>query len=120
MPGINDLPECQPDLTITDMTVIGPKADKRDEYIKWRSLASLDSVQSGIQNLFPTHSTGRVADFTVSEGSFGAPIGSNNQAETLDGIVDISFLEYINADQTIELFTNLLRPPRARRRCTTP
>ena len=46
--------------------------------------------------------------------------GSNNQAKTRDGIVDISFLEYINADQTIELFTNLLRPPRARRRCTTP
>ena len=31
--------------------------------------------------------------------------GSNNQAKTRDGIVDISFLEYINADQTIELFT---------------
>ena len=109
MSGINDLPECEPDMTITDMTIIGPKADKRDEYIKWRSLASLDSVQSGIQNLFPTHSTGRVADFTVSEGSFGAPIGSDNQAETLDGIVDVSFLEYPNAEKTIELFANLLQ-----------
>jgi hypothetical protein len=109
MSGINDLPECEPDMTITDMTIIGPKADKRDEYIKWRSLASLDSVQSGIQNLFPTHSTGKVADFTVSEGSFGAPIGSDNQAETLDGIVDVSFLEYPNAEKTIELFANLLQ-----------
>lgn len=62
MPGINDLPECQPDMTITDMTitdmtVVGPKTDERDEYIKWRTLASLDSIQFGIQNLFPSHST---------------------------------------------------------------
>ena len=107
MPGVNDLAECQPDMTITDMTIVTPKANKRREYMKWRSLASLDSVQSGILNLFPTHSTGKIADFTVSEGSFDAPIFSNNQAETRDGIIDISFLQYPNSERTLELFANL-------------
>ena len=48
MPGINDLPECQPDMTITDMTIVGPKADKRDEYIKWMDLMDLLIVKTTV------------------------------------------------------------------------
>jgi hypothetical protein len=94
-------------MTITDMTVVGPKKDMRKEYAKWRSLASIDSVQSGIQNLYPTHSTGRIADFTVSEGAFDAPIFSNNQAEVLDGILETTFLQYPNSTQALDLVANL-------------
>ena len=107
MPGINDLAECQTSQRITDMTIVGPKADKQREYIKWRSLNSLDSIPTGIQNLFPTHSTGKVANFVISEASVDAPIFSNNQAEVLDGIIDISFFQYPNATRTIDLIANL-------------
>merc|ERR1711971_829670 len=106
MPGVNDLEECQPRETIQDLTVVGPRISKWKEYAKYRSLLSLDSITSEIKNLYPEFSTGNVADFVNIEGAYdGAPIGTNNQPSTLEGVVDVTFLEYQNIPKTIEMFS---------------
>ena len=105
IPGVNDLEECKPRETIQDLTVAGPKISHWKEYSKYRSLLSLDSIQSQIKALYPQFSTGNIADFTFLEGAYnGAAIGTNNQPSTLEGVVDVTFLEYPNRVQNIELF----------------
>merc|ERR1712088_940525 len=102
----NDLQECKPRETIQDLTLVGPRISKWKEYAKYRSLLSLDSITSEIKNLYPEYSTGNVVDFTNIEGAYnGAPIGSNNQPSTLEGVVDATFLEYKNIPKTIEMFS---------------
>ena len=106
IPGVNDLEECKPRETIVDLTLVGPRINKWKEYAKYRSLLSLDSITSEIKNTYPEYSTGNVADFTNIEGAYnGAPIGTNNQPSTLEGVVDVTFLEYQNAPKTIEMFS---------------
>merc|ERR1719220_168714 len=106
IPGVNDLEECQPRQTIQDLTIVGPRIGKWKEYAKYRSLLSLDSITSEIKNLYPKYSTGKVADFVNIEGAYnGAPIGTNNQPSTLEGVVDATFLEYQNIPKTIEMFS---------------
>merc|ERR1712226_219319 len=106
IPGVNDLEECKPRETIQDITFVGPRISKWKEYAKYRSLLSLDSITSEIKNTYPEYSTGNVADFTNIEGAYnGAPIGTNNQPSTLEGVVDVTFLEYQNAPKTIEMFS---------------
>merc|ERR1711994_208231 len=105
IPGVNDLEECQPRQTIQDLTIVGPRIGKWKEYAKYRSLLSLDSITSEIKNLYPNYSTGKIADFVNIEGAYdGAPIGTNNQPSTLEEVVDVTFLEYPNKVQNIELF----------------
>merc|ERR1711994_480032 len=105
IPGVNDLEECQPRQTIQDLTIAGPKISHWKQYSKYRSLLSLDSIQSEIKALYPEFSTGNIADFTFLEGAYnGAAIGTNNQPSTLEGVVDVTFLEYPNKVQNIELF----------------
>merc|ERR1711936_1030710 len=105
IPGVNDLEECQPRQTIQDLTIAGPKISHWKQYSKYRSLLSLDSIQSQIKALYPKFSTGNIADFTFLEGAYnGAAIGTNNQPDTLEGVVDVTFLEYPNKVQNIELF----------------
>ena len=66
--------ECQGRETIQDTTVVGPKVDK------YRSLLSLDSIQTQVRGTFLEISTGNIADFAFLEGAFdGAPFRSNNQ-----------------------------------------
>merc|ERR1712226_620089 len=104
IPGVNDREECQPRETMQDLTVAGPKISHWKEYSKYRSLLSLDSIQSEIKALYPEFSTGNIADFTFLEGAYnGAAIGTNNQPSTLEGVVDVTFLEYPNKVQNIEL-----------------
>merc|ERR1712158_259884 len=106
IPGVNDLEECQPRQTIQDLTIVGPRIGKWKEYAKYRSLLSLDSITSEIKNLYPKYSTGKIADFVNIEGAYdGAPIGTNNQPSTLEGVVDVTFLEYQNIPKTIEMFS---------------
>merc|ERR1712079_73171 len=106
IPGVNDLEECQPRQTIQDLTIVGPRLGKWKEYAKYRSLLSLDSITSEIKNLYPKYSTGKIADFVNIEGAYdGAPIGTNNQPSTLEGVVDVTFLEYQNIPKTIEMFS---------------
>jgi len=106
IPGVNDLEECKPRETIVDLTLVGPRINKWKEYAKYRSLLSLDSITSEIKNTYPEYSTGNVADFTNIEGAYnGAPIGTNNQPSTLEGVVDVTFLEYQNVPKTIEMFS---------------
>merc|ERR1712088_321783 len=106
IPGVNDLEECKPRENIQDLTLVGPRISKWKEYAKYRSLLSLDSITSEIKNLYPEYSTGNVVDFTNIEGAYnGAPIGSNNQPSTLEGVVDATFLEYQNIPKTIEMFS---------------
>ena len=105
IPGVNDREECQARETMQDLTVAGPKISHWKEYSKYRSLLSLDSIQSEIKALYPEFSTGNIADFTFLEGAYnGAAIGTNNQPSTLEGVVDVTFLEYPNKVQNIELF----------------
>merc|ERR1711936_1214059 len=106
IPGVNDLVEFQPRQTIQDLTIVGPRIGKWKEYAKYRSLFSLDSITSEIKNLYPKYSTGKIADFVNIEGAYDrAPIGTNNQPSTLEGVVDVTFLEYQNIPKTIEMFS---------------
>merc|ERR1719220_124837 len=103
--GVNDREECQARETMQDLTVAGPKISHWKEYSKYRSLLSLDSIQSQIKSLYPEFSTGNIADYTFLEGAYnGAPIGTNNQPSTLEGVVDMTLLEYPNRVQNIQLF----------------
>merc|ERR1712066_280055 len=106
IPGVNDREECRARETMQDLTVAGPKISHWKEYSKYRSLLSLDSIQSEIKALYPEFSTGNIADFTFLEGAYnGAAIGTNNQPSTLEGVVDATFLEYQNIPKTIEMFS---------------
>ena len=68
-------------------------------------LAGLSHQQ--IQNTFPDYSTGETADFTAIMGAYnGAPIGTNNQAETLEGVVDLSIFSYQSVEASKELIKN--------------
>jgi len=110
LPDVNDLEECQPRTDIIDMTILGPKLAKRKEYAKYRSTLSLDSVTSQIRNLYPKFSTGKIKGFTNIQGAYdqannpGAYIGTNNQDDILEGVVDTSFLSYPTKEATEELF----------------
>ena len=106
MPGVNDQAKCQPRTDIQDTTIVGPKLARRQAYSKYRSLLSLDSIAHQIQSLYPTHSTGRVKDYVALMGSYGAPMLTNNQATTLEGVVEVTFLEYPNKTQNRDLFLN--------------
>ena len=106
IPGVNDMAECQPRSDVQDITIIGPKLAKRKIYSKYRSLLSLDSVTSEIQNRYPDLSTGRIADYLAIEGSYNASPFTNNQATTLEGVIDFTFLEYPTKSKTAELFRN--------------
>jgi len=107
IPGVNDLEECQSRTDIQGVYVDGPVLSKVKEYAKYRSLLSLDSVTHQIKSLYPTYSTGRIADFTSLRGSYGnVPIRTNNQATTLEGVVAATFLEYPNRNATSDLFAN--------------
>ena len=105
IPGVNDREECQPRETIQDLTLVGPRLSKWKEYAKYRSLLSLDSITSAVKDTYPTYSTGNVADFHAISGSYNnVPLGTDNQDSTLEGVVDLTFLEYPNVAKTIELF----------------
>ena len=105
IPGVNDLEECQGSEEVLDITVVGPKLSKWKEYAKYRSLLSLDSITSAVKDTYPTYSTGNVADFHAISGSYNnVPLGTDNQDSTLEGVVDLTFLEYPNVAKTIELF----------------
>merc|ERR1712032_327720 len=105
IPGVNDLEECQGRKEVLDITVVGPRLSKWKEYAKYRSLFSLDSITSEIKNTYPEFSTGNVADFHAISGSYNnVPLGTENQDSTLEGVVDLTFLEYPSVPKTIELF----------------
>merc|ERR1712088_554108 len=105
IPGVNDLEECQGRKEVMDITVVGPRLRKWKEYAKYRSLLSLDSITSEIKNTYPEFSTGNVADFHAISGSYNnVPLGTENQESTLEGVVDLTFLEYPSVAKTIQLF----------------
>jgi len=105
IPGVNDQPECQPRQDIMDITVRGPQLDKLKEYSKYTSAYSLDSVTHIIQDTYPAGSTGKAIEYTTLEGAFnGAPFGSDNLAETLEGVVDATLFTYQNKTATQGLF----------------
>jgi len=105
VPGVNDLPECQPREDIMDITVRGPQLDKLKEYSKYTSKYSLDSVTHILQDTAPAASTGKATEYTAIEGAFnGAPFGSNNLENTLEGIVDATFFTYKDKKATDDLF----------------
>ena len=105
IPGVNDLPECQPRADIMDITVRGPRLDNLPAYAKYTSAFSLDSVTHVIQDTYPAGSTGKVIEYTALEGAFnGADFTTNNLAETYDGIVDATFFTYTDKKGTEGLF----------------
>ena len=60
MPGINDLPECQPEQKVMDITVLSPNLDKRELYAYWHSPFSPYSILTATKDLYPTWTTGKV------------------------------------------------------------
>merc|ERR1712079_89560 len=104
-PGINDLDECQPRTDIMDVTTRGPARGKKEQYSKYTSKYSPDSVTHIIQDTGPDLSTGKATEYTAIEGAFsGAPIFSNNLASTLDGVWDATFFTYVDLKATEVLF----------------
>ena len=69
------------------------------------SVHSPVSITSVIQNTYPTASTGNAIEYTAVSGAFnGAPLGSNNLADTLEGQYDITMFEYPDWNATVDLF----------------
>ena len=60
MPGINDMPECQPEQKVMDITVDSPNLDKRELYAYWHSPFSPYSILTAARDLYPTWTTGKV------------------------------------------------------------
>ena len=110
LPGVNDGEECQPRTDIIDMTIMGPKLAKRKEYAKYRSTLSPDSIPTLIRDTYPVLSTGKIKGFTSIQGAYdqannpGAYIGTNNQEDILEGVVDTTFLNYPSKEAAAELF----------------
>merc|ERR1712079_71233 len=105
IPGINDLDECQPRTDIMDVTTRGPARGKKEQYSKYTSKYSPDSVTHIIQDTGPDLSTGKATEYTAIEGAFsGAPIFSNNLASTLDGVWDATIFTYVDLKATEVLF----------------
>jgi hypothetical protein len=106
IPNVNDLPECRGRTDIIDFTAVGPVLAKRGLFAKYRSLLSRDSITTQIRDLKSQGlSTGVIKDFTTIDGAFnGAPLGSNNLPQTLEGVVDVTFLQYPTQEATFELF----------------
>ena len=97
IPGVNDLPGCLPDTRVMDLTIRGPKlaGTNKTLYAKATSLFSVESLTSATLDTFPITSTGQGNELTAIQGAYnGAPVFSNNQAETLEGIIDAAFFFY--------------------------
>ena len=47
-------------------------------------------------------------DFSAKSGSYNAPYLTENQADTLSGVFDATFLEYPNKDKAKELFERIV------------
>jgi len=111
LPGVNDLDGCKPRQDIIDMTITGPKLDKMREYGRTRSALSLHSVPSQIRDLYPVFSTGKVKVFTSIQGAYdqathpAAYIGTDNQEDILEGVVDTTFLNYPSKESATQLFS---------------
>merc|ERR1719210_58556 len=103
MPGVNDLPECKSREAVMDITVDSPNLEERDLYAYWHSPFS---VLTAIKDLYPTWTTGKVQDFSAKSGSYNAPYLTENQADTLSGVFDATFLEYPTKEKAKELFKN--------------
>ena len=105
IPGVNDLPECQPRVDIMDITVRGPRLDNLGPYAKYTSAYSLDSVTHVIQDTAPAGSTGLAIEYTALEGAFnGSDFGTNNLADIYEGIVDATLFTYTDKKATEGLF----------------
>ena len=48
----------------------------------------------------------KVQDFSAKSGSYNAPYLTENQADTLSGVFDATFLEYPTKEKAKELFKN--------------
>ena len=108
IPGVNDLPDCQPRQDIMDITVKGPQLERLDDYGKYISVYSVESGLFAIQNTYPTGSTGKAIEYTAIEGAFNdAKFGEDNLDDTLEGIVDASVLSYPSLNATIDIFTGV-------------
>lgn len=101
-----DRPECQQREELLNIIALGPKQSNREEYFKYRSRYSLVSLPSQIKNAAPVGSTGEVAAFTAIKGSYNAPLWTNNQAESLEGEVDVTSFFFPNAAGANYLFGN--------------
>ena len=107
-----------------DITVDSPNLEERDLYAYWHSPFSPYSVLTAIKDLYPTWTTGKVffsfqfshplgltlsnkvQDFSAKSGSYNAPYLTENQADTLSGVFDATFLEYPTKEKAKELFKN--------------
>merc|ERR1711936_100617 len=107
MAGINDMPECKPKQIVMDITVDSPNLDKRELYAYWHSPFSPYSILTAAKDLYPTWTTGKVEDFSAKSGSYNAPYLTENQADTLSGVFDATFLEYPK-DKAKELFERIV------------
>eukprot|EP00091_Calanus_sinicus_P001335 TRINITY_DN11328_c0_g1_i2.p1 TRINITY_DN11328_c0_g1~~TRINITY_DN11328_c0_g1_i2.p1 ORF type:complete len:196 (+),score=55.50 TRINITY_DN11328_c0_g1_i2:358-945(+) len=80
-----------------DLTIRGPKlaGTNKTLYAKATSLFSPESITSATLDTYPVTSTGQGNELTAIQGAYnGAQVFSDNQAETLDGIVDAAFFFY--------------------------
>ena len=106
MAGVNDRPECEATTEVLDITIRGPKLELKEEYAKYSSVLSPQSITTLINSSYPTISSGKMKDFTGIKGSFDAPWpGAGNMGETLEGVVDAALLAYQDLQAAKTVFT---------------
>lgn len=106
MAGVNDRQECRATTEVLDITIRGPKLELKEEYAKYSSVLSPQSITTLINNSYPAISSGKLKDFTGLKGSFETSWpGPGNMRETLEGVVDAALLAYQDVEAAKTVFT---------------
>jgi hypothetical protein len=107
IPGINDLEECQPRQDIIDVTIRAPKKGFEEQYNKYASQFSPDSITNLLkETTSPRLSTGKGKEYRAIELDFNP----EKLPETFDGVVDSVFLNYPNKEAAEKVFFEFLTP----------
>ena len=109
IPGVNDLPSCQPNTEVFDLTLRGPQLSKLREY--GEALENLGdtirgSKKDGISTGFLTETQAYFGIFGDIRAGDALPAGNLNT--TLEGQVNPALLTYQNRDGASRLFKETL------------
>jgi len=112
IPGVTDLPSCQPSTEVFDITLRGPKLDKLTEYgqaLQNLGVAIRGSSSDGISTGLLTESQAYFGVFQDKRAGDVIPQGGNLNT-TLQGQINPAFLTYQSRDGASRLFSALGDP----------
>ena len=113
IPGVTDLPECQPNTEVFDITIRGPKLDRIAEYGKALSLLNPASLANTIIKTKSSGiSTGVLKESQAYSGVFGNKRAGpfSNLDQTLQGQVNPAYIAYQNREGANKIFSSLGDP----------